>query len=64
MTEKVKGVWIEQRGWVTAGGDPVWACPKCGATHVYGVEHQHRQTICENCGQRNVYPWEAKGGTP
>ena len=52
--------WIKDHGWITAGGDPVYKCPHCGATHVYGIEHQNKQEICENCGQRNYYPWEIK----
>ena len=50
--------WIKVYGYFTAGGDPVFKCPHCGVLHVYGVEHPHKQEICENCGNRNLYPWE------
>jgi hypothetical protein len=51
--------WIKVPGYCTPGGDPVWACPKChGTQHVYGVEHPDRREICEECGQRNYYPYE------
>lgn len=53
-------VWIKVHGYCTPGGDPVWECPHCKAKHVYGVENHDKQEICENCGQRNYYPWEVK----
>ena len=53
-------MWIKKGGYSTAGGDPVYECPKCGAHHVYGIEHPKMQNICTVCGQRNYYPWEKK----
>lgn len=53
------GKWVRVHGYVTPGGDPVWACSECGkGTHVYGIEHgsygsdiADRQWVsCPNCG--------------
>ena len=57
--EAIAGQWREEHGYVTAGGDPVWACPACGKDrHVYGIEHQsERRVLCKNCGCWNIY-WE------
>lgn len=54
------GKWKKLVGnYVTAGGDPVFVCGKCGgSSHVYGIEHQTRRQICEKCGSINSYPWE------
>ena len=53
------GKWKEVHGYVTPGGDPVFACGLCGGSeHVHGVEHPRRKTVCDNCGQINSYPWE------
>ena len=59
------GVWREVYGYCTAGGDPVWCCPKCrGSEHVYGIEHEKNYThICKDCGQTNIYPWEKTNDT-
>lgn len=44
---------------VTPGGDPVWQCPVCGYTHVYGVEHQYNYArVCRSCGAELKYPHE------
>ena len=51
-------IWIKVYGHITPGGDPVYQCPHCKATHIYGIEHPYKQEKCENCGQRNYYPWE------
>ena len=54
-------MWKKVHGYVTPGGDPVWACGECGGDqHVYGVEHQknyHR--ACAECGRPQLYPWES-----
>ena len=53
------GIWVKVPGYATPGGDPVWACPKCGGTeHVNGIETVNYKLFCENCRERNYYPWE------
>lgn len=56
-----KGHWVKVHGFVTPGGDPVWACSECGkGIHVYGVEHssygadiaEHQWVACPNCGAK------------
>jgi len=53
------GHWVEVHGYVTPGGDPVWACSECGkGIHVYGIEHgtygadvsDGQWVSCPNCG--------------
>lgn len=53
------GKWVRISGYITPGGDPVWACSKCGkGIHVYGIEHgsygsdiaDHQWVACPNCG--------------
>ena len=53
--------WVKVHGYATPGGDPVWACPKCGkGIHVYGIEHgtygkdiaDHQWVACPNCGAK------------
>ena len=53
------GQWVEVNGYVTPGGDPMWACSECGkGLHVYGIEHgtygadvaDHQWVACPNCG--------------
>jgi rubrerythrin len=55
------GEWVKVHGYATPGGDPVWACPKCGkGIHVYGIEHgtygkdiaDHQWVACPNCGAK------------
>ena len=51
--------WKRVYGYTTPGGDPVWACPNCGGTeHVDGIETHNHKEYCEQCGQRNYYPYE------
>ena len=53
-------MWKKVHGYVTPGGDPVWACGTCGGDeHAYGIETQgdwHR--VCRVCGRPNLYPYE------
>lgn len=57
LTEKYK--WREVHGYVTAGGDPVYVCGKCGkGMHVYGIEHREALHICPDCSAINVYEGE------
>ena len=53
------GYWKKVTGYVTPGGDPVWACSECGkGIHVYGIEHSSygrdiadgQWVACPNCG--------------
>lgn len=53
------GKWIKVPGYASPGGDPVWACSKCGkGLHVWGIEAQsygkdvadHQWVSCPNCG--------------
>jgi len=49
-------VWKHVPGYVTAGGDSVYACPVCGGTeHVHGVEHPDGKDKCEVCGTKLSY---------
>lgn len=60
-SEAIAGQCQKETGYVTAGGDPVWTCPKCGQDrYVYGIEHQsERRVLCRHCGCWNIY-WEGK----
>lgn len=60
-SETIIGEWRHVPGYMTAGGDPVWCCPKCGGTeHVYGIEHPTgRRIICGQCGCFNLYTLDA-----
>lgn len=53
------GKWVKVHGYITPGGDPVWACSECGkGVHVYGIEHgtygldiaDGQWVSCPNCG--------------
>ena len=54
--------WKKVSGYVTPGGDPVWACSNCGkGVHVWGVEaitynrdisDEHQWVACPNCGAK------------
>lgn len=53
--------WIVVHGYCTPGGDPVWACSKCGkGLHVFGIEHStygsdiadDQWVACPNCGAK------------
>lgn len=57
-SEVVVGEWQKVRGCVTAGGDPVYVCPRCKRDqHVYGIEHPSEgHTLCRVCGCFNMYP--------
>ena len=59
QTETVCGEWRKLSGCVTAGGDPVYVCPRCGQDeHVYGIEHPEcRKAFCSVCGCFNMYPY-------
>ena len=55
----VHGRWVRVHGYATPGGDPVWACSKCGkGRHTYGIEHgsygadiaDGQWVACPNCG--------------
>ena len=61
--EAVVGQWEKVSGCVTAGGDPVYRCAKCGGSeHVYGIEHRYNHNvICGNCGIFNIYGFEDVG---
>lgn len=59
--EEKTGRWVKIHGYATPGGDPVWACSKCGrGIHVYGIEAstygrdiaEHQWVACPNCGAR------------
>ena len=52
--------WIKASGhYLTPGGDPLWECPICHDTHVYGIETPYGYSqYCEHCGNRMYYPWE------
>ena len=59
MSEIIYGEWVRVHGYATPGGDPVWACSKCGkGIHVFGIEHStynagvsdHQWVACPNCG--------------
>ena len=61
IEQEETGEWVKVHGYATPGGDPVWACPKCGkGIHVYGVEHgtygediaDHQWVACPNCGMK------------
>lgn len=61
INQEETGEWVKVHGYVTPGGDPVWACPKCGkGIHVYGIEHgtygkdiaDHQWVACPNCGMK------------
>lgn len=52
-------LWQKRLGYITPGGDPVWECPVCGYTHVYGIEHQYNYArVCRGCGAELKYPHE------
>lgn len=59
LKEPKIGYWTRVHGYVTPGGDPVWACSECGkGLHVYGIEHgsygadisDGQWVACPNCG--------------
>ena len=62
--------WKKVGGYVTPGGDPVWACSNCGkGIHVWGMEastynrdvsDDHQWVACPNCGARmdEVEEWD------
>lgn len=59
IEERNTGHWVKVHGFVTPGGDPVWACSECGkGIHVYGIEHgtygadvsDGQWKACPNCG--------------
>ena len=53
------GKWNKLNGYITPGGDPVYACSSCGGSeHLYGVEHRKRKQVCDVCGRVNSYPGE------
>ena len=61
INQEETGEWVKVHGYATPGGDPVWACPKCGkGIHVYGIEHgtygkdiaDHQWVACPNCGAK------------
>ena len=46
-------------GYMSPGGTPSYACPKCGGgEHLHGAEFPYKKLFCPICGQINVYPWE------
>ena len=59
-TERARGEWIKvEENVITAGGDPIWICSKCGkGKHVYGTHHRAYNNdisdlqwiACPNCG--------------
>ena len=54
----VSGKWLEEKGFVTAGGDPVYICPSCkneASRHVYGTEHRRAWKYCPCCGTELSY---------
>lgn len=50
-------MWRKVHGYVTTGGDPVYACGFCGGDeHVYGIEHtKGKHRVCAACGRPNLY---------
>lgn len=59
VVEKKTSHWVKVPGYATPGGDPVWACYRCGkGIHVYGIEAstygkeiaEHQWIACPNCG--------------
>ena len=63
IEQEETGEWVKVHGYATPGGDPVWACPKCGkGIHVYGIEHgtygkdiaDHQWVACPNCGAKLI----------
>lgn len=56
-----KQKWIKSIGVVTPGGDPAYECPVCGkGNHVYGIENNHPEHKCSDCGAMLIYPWESE----
>jgi len=55
-----KKMWRQVHGFVTPGGDPLWACPECGWEHCHGVERAGGGPYnkCPKCGISLIYPWE------
>lgn len=59
-TERARGEWVKvEENVITAGGDPIWICSKCGkGKHVYGTHHRAYNNdisdlqwiACPNCG--------------
>ena len=59
-TERARGEWVKvEENVITAGGDPIWICSKCGkGKHIYGTHHRlYNNDIsdlqwiaCPNCG--------------
>lgn len=59
-TERARGEWVKvEENVITAGGDPIWICSKCGkGKHVYGKHHRSYNNdisdlqwiACPNCG--------------
>lgn len=59
-TERARGEWVKvEENVLTAGGDPIWICSKCGkGKHVYGKHHRSYNNdisdlqwiACPNCG--------------
>ena len=59
-TERARGEWVKvEENVITAGGDPIWICSKCGkGKHVYGMHHRSYNNdisdlqwiACPNCG--------------
>ena len=63
LTSEVQvGQWQKVSGYVTAGGDPVYKCPRCGFDeHVYGIEHpSERRIMCSMCGCFNMYGYTGR----
>ncbi len=59
ISKRITARWVKVPGYCTPGGDPVWACSRCGkGMHVYGIEHSSygkdiadsQWVACPNCG--------------